>query len=68
MTIRRPRGIVEARAEIPAVRSVIRLMISAYAVTGVDYVEKLSDKIAVIVSDQNTIMDLKGILDARSGK
>ena len=27
------------------------------------YVDKLSDKIAVIVSDQNTIMDLKGILD-----
>ena len=32
------------------------------------YVDKLSDKIAVIVSDQNTIMDLRGILDARSGK
>lgn len=29
------------------------------------YVDKLSDKISVIVSDQNTIMDLKGILDAR---
>lgn len=29
------------------------------------YVDKLSDKIAVIVSDQNTIMDLKGILDSR---
>jgi regulator of protease activity HflC (stomatin/prohibitin superfamily) len=28
------------------------------------YVDKLSDKIAVIVSDQNTIMDLKGVLDA----
>jgi regulator of protease activity HflC (stomatin/prohibitin superfamily) len=27
------------------------------------YVDKLSDKISVIVSDQNTIMDLKGILD-----
>jgi len=30
------------------------------------YVDKLSDKIAVIVSDQNTIMDLKGILDSRN--
>ena len=29
------------------------------------YVDKLSDKISVIVSDQNTIMDLKGILGAR---
>jgi prohibitin 2 len=29
------------------------------------YVDKLSDKVAVIVSDQNTIMDLKGILDSR---
>src|SRR3989454_10015322 len=29
------------------------------------YVDKLSDKISVIVSDQNTIMDLKGILDSR---
>ena len=29
------------------------------------YVDKLSDKVQVIVSDQNTIMDLKGILDAR---
>jgi regulator of protease activity HflC (stomatin/prohibitin superfamily) len=28
------------------------------------YVDKLSDKISVIVSDQNTIMDLKGILGA----
>ena len=27
------------------------------------YVDKLSDKISVIVSDQNTIMDLKGVLD-----
>ena len=27
------------------------------------YVDKLSDKISVIVSDQNTIMDLKGILE-----
>jgi regulator of protease activity HflC (stomatin/prohibitin superfamily) len=32
------------------------------------YVDKLSDKISVIVSDQNTIMDLKGILGAREGK
>ncbi|HMC83841.1 MAG TPA: prohibitin family protein, partial [Candidatus Polarisedimenticolia bacterium] len=30
------------------------------------YVDKLSDKIAVIVSDQNTIMDLKGVLDSRN--
>ena len=29
------------------------------------YVDKLSDKISVIVSDQNTIMDLKGVLDNR---
>jgi regulator of protease activity HflC (stomatin/prohibitin superfamily) len=29
------------------------------------YVDKLSDKISVIVSDQNTIMDLKGILENR---
>jgi len=27
------------------------------------YVDKLSDKISVIVSDQNTIMDLKGIIE-----
>jgi len=27
------------------------------------YVDKLSDKISVIVSDQDTIMDLKGVLD-----
>jgi hypothetical protein len=31
------------------------------------YVDKLSDNISVIVSDQNTIMDLKGVLD-RGGK
>ncbi len=30
------------------------------------YVDKLSDKISVIVSDQNTIMDLKGMLDAKA--
>lgn len=29
------------------------------------YVDKLSDKISVIVSDQNTIMDLKGIIENR---
>ena len=29
------------------------------------YVDKLSDKISVIVTDQNTILDLKGILDGR---
>ena len=29
------------------------------------YVDKLSHKISVIVSDQNTIMDLKGILGER---
>ena len=29
------------------------------------YVDKLSDKISVIVSDQNTIMDLKGILESK---
>lgn len=29
------------------------------------YVDKLSDKVSVIVSDQNTIMDLKGILDSK---
>jgi regulator of protease activity HflC (stomatin/prohibitin superfamily) len=32
------------------------------------YVDKLSDKISVIVSDQSTIMDLKGVLDSKSGK
>src|SRR5437867_5029928 len=32
------------------------------------YVDKLSDKISVIVSDQSTIMDLKGILESRSAK
>lgn len=32
------------------------------------YVDKLSDKVSVIISDQNTIMDLKGILDSRQGK
>ena len=30
------------------------------------YVDKLSDKISVIVSDQNTIMDLKGIIESKS--
>jgi len=32
------------------------------------YVDKLSDKVSVIVSDQSTIMDLKGILDSKAGK
>jgi prohibitin 2 len=30
------------------------------------YVDKLSDKVSVIVSDQNTIMDLKGILESKA--
>ena len=29
------------------------------------YVDKLSDKVSVIVSDQNTIMDLKGVLEGK---
>jgi regulator of protease activity HflC (stomatin/prohibitin superfamily) len=29
------------------------------------YVDKLSDKVSVIVSDQNTIMDLKGIIEGK---
>src|SRR5262249_46196027 len=32
------------------------------------YVDKLSDKISVIVSDQNTIMDLKGILESKASR
>ncbi len=32
------------------------------------YVDKLSDKVSVIISDQNTIMDLKGILGAKDTK
>jgi prohibitin 2 len=32
------------------------------------YVDKLSDKISVIVSDQNTIMDLKGILESKPSR
>jgi regulator of protease activity HflC (stomatin/prohibitin superfamily) len=32
------------------------------------YVDKLSDKISVIVSDQSTIMDLKGIFEGKQGK
>ena len=30
------------------------------------YVDKLSDKISVIVSDQSTIMDLKGIMENKA--
>src|SRR5439155_13648252 len=30
------------------------------------YVDKLSDKISVIVSDQSTIMDLKGLLESKA--
>jgi regulator of protease activity HflC (stomatin/prohibitin superfamily) len=32
------------------------------------YVDKLSDKVSVIVSDQSTIMDLKGLLESKPGK
>jgi regulator of protease activity HflC (stomatin/prohibitin superfamily) len=62
------RKVIEAQGRARAIETVTAaLQKNPYYIKYL-YVDKLSDKISVIVSDQNTIMDLKGILDARTAR
>jgi prohibitin 2 len=59
------RKVIEARGRASAIEVINRALAQNPNYIKYLYVDKLSDKISVIVSDQNTIMDLKGILGAR---
>ena len=60
------RKVIEARGRANAIEVITQALSKNPNYIKYLYVDKLSDKIQVIVSDQNTIMDLKGILGARS--
>jgi len=62
------RKVIEAQGRANAIEVINRALAQNPNYIKYLYVDKLSDKISVIVSDQNTIMDLKGILGARDGK
>ena len=59
------RKVIEAGGRAKAIEVINRALAQNPNYIKYLYVDKLSDKISVIVSDQNTIMDLKGILETR---
>jgi regulator of protease activity HflC (stomatin/prohibitin superfamily) len=59
------RKVIEARGRANAIEVINKALAQNPNYIKYLYVDKLSDKISVIVSDQNTIMDLKGILGER---
>ena len=59
------RKVIEARGRANAIEVINRALAQNPNYIRYLYVDKLSDKIQVIVSDQNTIMDLKGVLEGR---
>jgi prohibitin 2 len=60
------RKVIEARGRANAIEVINRALAQNPNYIRYLYVDKLSDKIQVIVSDQGTIMDLKGILEGRA--
>jgi regulator of protease activity HflC (stomatin/prohibitin superfamily) len=59
------RKVIEAQGRAKAIETINEALRQNPNYIRYLYVDKLSDKISVIVSDQNTIMDLKGILDTK---
>jgi prohibitin 2 len=59
------RKVIEAQGRAKAIETINEALRQNPNYIRYLYVDKLSDKISVIVSDQNTIMDLKGILDSK---
>ena len=59
------RKVIEAQGRANAIEVINKALAQNPNYIKYLYVDKLSDKISVIVSDQNTIMDLKGILGSR---
>lgn len=60
------RKVIEARGRSKAIETVSAVLRGNPDYVRYLYVDKLSDKISVIVSDQETIMDLAGVLDGRA--
>ncbi|MFI5372096.1 MAG: prohibitin family protein [Candidatus Eisenbacteria bacterium] len=60
------RKVIEAQGRANAIEVINKALAQNPNYIKYLYVDKLSDKIQVIVSDQNTIMDLKGILGERN--
>ena len=59
------RKVIEAQGRARAIETINQALARNPNYIKYLYVDKLSDKISVIVTDQNTILDLKGILDGR---
>ncbi|MBZ5640040.1 MAG: prohibitin family protein [Acidobacteriia bacterium] len=59
------RKVIEAQGRAKAIETINEALRQSPSYIKYLYVDKLSDKISVIVSDQSTIMDLKGILDSK---
>ena len=59
------RKVIEARGRANAIDAINEALAKNPNYIKYLYVDKLSDKVDVIVSDQSTIMDLKGILGSR---
>jgi len=59
------RKVIEAQGRANAIEVINKALAQNPNYIKYLYVDKLSDKISVIISDQNTIMDLKGILGER---
>ena len=59
------RKVIEAKGRANAIETINKALAQNPNYIKYLYVDKLSDKISVIVSDQNTIMDLKGILGTK---
>jgi regulator of protease activity HflC (stomatin/prohibitin superfamily) len=62
------RKVIEAQGRANAIEVINKALAQNPNYIKYLYVDKLSDKIQVIVSDQNTIMDLKGILGAANNR
>jgi len=60
------RKVIEAQGRAKAIDTITQALQRNPNYIKYLYVDKLSDKISVIVSDQNTIMDLKGILESKT--
>jgi prohibitin 2 len=59
------RKVIEAQGRAKAIETINEALRQNPNYIRYLYVDKLSDKVSVIVSDQNTIMDLKGILESK---
>jgi regulator of protease activity HflC (stomatin/prohibitin superfamily) len=59
------RKVIEARGRAGAIEVISRSLAQNPDYIRYLYVDKLADDVSVIVSDQSTIMDLKGVLERK---